>query len=204
MKTKTPHTACTQNDNRDSLSLCGLSRRRGAVPHPPSTPAMGEQSHGGVLKCSSKIRKEILSMGNYRQLSGSPHWVLRPNLAPDCKTPVGAGTADGEEVFTRDAELVPFARQHALSVHQGGGVWPLFGPWPHPHPCFILPDSSMNEPGGHNKRAHSPRHAPVSDLFQEGVCVTSGRWEPACRLDAWLSESPNKAFPTTGQRCAHL
>lgn len=79
---------------------------------------MGEQSHGGALKRSSKTRKEILSMGNYHQLSGSPRWVLLPNLAPDCKTPVGAGTADAEEVFTRDTELMPFVGQHALSVHQ--------------------------------------------------------------------------------------
>lgn len=37
-------------------------------------------------------------MGNCHQLPGSPRWVLLPNLAPDCKTPVGAGTADAEEV----------------------------------------------------------------------------------------------------------
>lgn len=83
-------------------------------------------------------------------------------------------------------------------------MWLLFGQRPHLHPkCFFLTNSSMNEAGVQDKRARSSRDALVSDLFEEGVCVTSGRWEPACRLDAWLSESPNKAFPTTGQRCAH-
>lgn len=59
----------------------------------------------------------------------------------------------------------------------------------------------MNQ-GGYNKRARSPRRALFSDLFEEGVCVTSGRGEPARRLDAWLSESPNKAFPTTDSAVA--
>lgn len=42
---KPPHSTCTKRQQR--LSLCGLSRRRGAVPvSPPSPVAMGQQSHG--------------------------------------------------------------------------------------------------------------------------------------------------------------
>lgn len=97
-------------------------------------------------------------MGNYHQLSGSPHWVLLPNLAPDCKTPFGARTADAEEVFTRDAELMPFAGQRASSVHQGWGVCLLFGQWPHLHlKCSFLPNSSTNEPRGSQQMCPVPQ-----------------------------------------------
>lgn len=58
----------------------------------------------------------------------------------------------------RDAELVLVARQRAVSVQQGCGVWTLLGQRPHSHlKCFFLNISSMDEAGVPSNMPTPPR-----------------------------------------------
>lgn len=146
MKTKKTHIARAQNDNR-GCHCAGCHAEEGLSLCPPLPSGNGTAEPWLTGKRSSKTRREILLVGNRYQLSGSLRWVLLPNpakhlarRASDCKTAIRAATAGAKEVFTRDVELVSFARQRALSVQQGHGVWLLFGQWPRWHPKCFFPE----------------------------------------------------------------